>query len=104
MTPRSCGVGRNPTDFLNGRRFHPTASTTVLSTVPAKEDRMQAQTDIPDNLNEVITEITLILARGYMRYRQRRHLAADSGSSVDDIVQVEESEVLTEKRLDCSEH
>ena len=65
---------------------------------------MQSNEHIPGTLDEVVTEIALILARGYMRYRRGRQLALNSGSSANDVAQVEESEALTEKPLDSSAH
>lgn len=65
---------------------------------------MQSNKHIPGTLGDVTAEIALILARGYMRYRRGRRLAPDFGKSVDNVAQVEESEAITEKRLDCSGH
>ena len=62
---------------------------------------MQSNEHIPGTLDEVVMEIASILANGYMRYRRGRQLALDSNSPATDVA---ESEVLTEKRLDCSGH
>ena len=63
---------------------------------------MQSNEHIPGMLDGVAAEIALILARGYMRLRRDRQLAPDFGKSVDNVAQVEESEAITEKRLDSS--
>ncbi|MCJ2540367.1 MAG: aminotransferase class V-fold PLP-dependent enzyme [Candidatus Thermoplasmatota archaeon] len=53
---------------------------------------------------KAVAEIASILAHGYMRSRRGRRLPPDSGNRADDVAQVEESEVFTEKRLDGSGH
>ena len=65
---------------------------------------MQSNEHIPGTFDDVTAEIALILARGYMRYRKGRRLALDSGKLADDVAQVDESEAITEKQLDCSGH
>ena len=65
---------------------------------------MQANEHVPASLDEVISEIATILARGYMRHRKGRRLAPDSDGRVVHVAQVEESEAFTEKRLDSSGH
>ena len=54
---------------------------------------------VPTSLEEVISEIAAILARGYMRHRNGRRIAPDSGSGAEHVAQVEESEAFTEKLL-----
>lgn len=65
---------------------------------------MQTNEHLPGTLDEAVAEIVSILAQGYMRSRGSRRLPPDSGSRADDVAQVEESEALTEKRLDDSGH
>mgnify|MGYP006306847699 FL=1 len=65
---------------------------------------MQAETNIPDTLEEVTAEVVSILAQGYMRYRNGRRLPPDSENSEGNVAQVQESEAFTEKRLDVSGH
>jgi hypothetical protein len=45
---------------------------------PQKDDRMPANEHVPISVDEVISEIATILARGYMRYRNGRRLAIES--------------------------
>ena len=59
---------------------------------------------VPASLEEVISEIATILARGYMRHRNGRRLAPESDTEAVHVAQVEESEAFTEKRLDVSGH
>ena len=59
---------------------------------------------VPASLEEVISEIATILARGYMRHRNGRRLAPKSDTEAVHVAQVEESEAFTEKRLDVSGH
>jgi len=72
--------------------------------LPQKEDRMPANEHVPISLDEVTSEIATILARGFMRHRKGRHLAFDSDGGAAHVAQVEDSEALTEKRLDVSGH
>jgi len=72
--------------------------------LPQKEDRMPANEHVPVSVDEVISEIATILARGYMRHRNGRRLAPDSDGGAAHVAQVEESEAFTEKRLDVSGH
>ena len=65
---------------------------------------MQAETNIPDTLEEVTAEVVSILAQSYMRYRKGRRLPSDSQDSGGNVAQVQESEAFTEKRLDVSGH
>ena len=65
---------------------------------------MPANEHVPISLDEVISEIATILARGYMRHRNGRRIAPDSGSGAEHVAQVEESEAFTEKRLDIPGH
>ncbi|GAB6907251.1 hypothetical protein DESC_500155 [Desulfosarcina cetonica] len=65
---------------------------------------MQAETNIPDTIEAVTAEVVSILAQGYMRYRKGRRLPSDSQDSEGNVVQVQESEAFTEKRLDVSGH
>ena len=65
---------------------------------------MPANEHVPASLEEVISEIATILARGYMRHRNGRHLAFDSDGGAAHVAQVEESEAFTEKRLDIPGH
>jgi len=83
----------------------PAASMTeTFRGLPQKEDRMPDNEHVPASLEEVISEIATILARGYMRHRNGRRIAPDSGSGAEHVAQVEESEAFTEKRLDVSGH
>ena len=59
---------------------------------------------VPASLEEVISEIATILARGYMRHSNGRRLAPGSDTEAVHVAQVEESEAFTEKRLDVSCH
>lgn len=59
---------------------------------------------VPISLDEVISEIATILARGYMRHRNGRRLAPESNTEAVHVAQVEESEVVTSIRLDISGH
>ena len=59
---------------------------------------------VPASLEEVISEIATILARGYMRHRNGRRLATESDTEAAHIAHDEESEALTENRLDASGH
>ncbi len=65
---------------------------------------MQAESNTPDTLEEVTAEVVSILAQGYMRYRNGRRLPSDSEDLEGNVAQVQESEALTEKRLDVSGH
>ncbi|MDY0044431.1 MAG: hypothetical protein RBS82_07150 [Syntrophales bacterium] len=65
---------------------------------------MPANEHVPVSVDEVISEIATILARGYMRHRNGRRLAPDSDGGAALVAQVEESEAFTEKRLDVSGH
>ena len=65
---------------------------------------MQAETNIPDTLEEVTAEVVSILAQGYLRYRSGRQLPPDCQNSEGNVAQVQESEAFTEKRLDVSGH
>ncbi len=65
---------------------------------------MPANEHVPASLEEVISEIATILARGYMRHRNGRRLAPESDAEAVHVAQVEESEAFTEKRLDVSGH
>jgi uncharacterized protein with PhoU and TrkA domain len=56
------------------------------------------------SLDEAITEIASILARGYMSQRKVHRIAPDSEAHAARLEIVEESGLLTEKRLDCSDH
>lgn len=49
---------------------------------------MQASEHVPASLNEVISEIATILARGYMRHRNGRRLAPDSDRRAVHVAQV----------------
>jgi len=59
--------------------------------LPQKEDRMPANEHVPISVDEVISEIATILARGYMRHRNGRRLAPDSNGGAGHVAQVEES-------------
>ena len=65
---------------------------------------MRENESVPASFDEVISEIATILARGYMRHRNGRRLAPDSGGGAAHVAQVKESEAFTEKRLDVSGH
>ncbi len=79
----------------------PAASMTeTFRGLPQKEDRMPANEPVPISLDEVISEIATTLARGYMRHRNGRRIAPDSGGGAEHVAQVEESEAVMEKRLD----
>ena|GEM_PF-2309126 len=79
-----------------------TASTTVSSTVPAKEDLMQSTKHIPIAVAEVAVEIASILARGFMRCRTGAKSSPDSEIERRSAADIEESETIAEKPLDCS--
>ena len=65
---------------------------------------MQHSETLPESLDETISEIASILAQGYLRYRRGRHLdSAVSGNRLY-VAQAQESEAVTEKRLDSSGH
>jgi len=72
--------------------------------LPQEEDRMPANEHVPISLDEVTSEIATILARGYMRHRNGRRIAPDSGNGAEHVAQVEESEAFTEKHLDIPGH
>jgi len=59
---------------------------------------------VPASLEEVISEIATILARGYMRHSNGCRIAPDSGSGAEHVAQVEESEAFTSIRLDIPGH
>ena len=104
-TSPSGGVERAPTAFSMTGLSSPAASITEpFLGLPQKEDRMPANEHVPISLDEVISEIATILARGYMRHRDGRRIAPDSGSGAEHVAQVEESEAFTEKRLDIPGH
>ena len=65
---------------------------------------MQGNENNSFSLDEAITEIASILARGYMSQRMVHRIAPDSEAHAARLEIVEESELLTEKRLDCSDH
>jgi len=64
---------------------------------------MQTNEHLPGTLDEAVAEIASILAQGYMRSRRGRQLPPGSGSRVDDVAQVKESEAFAGKHLDDSE-
>ena len=104
-TSPSGGVGRAPTAFSMTGLSSPAASMTeTFRGLPQKEDRMPDNEHVPASLEEVISEIATILARGYMRHRNGRRIAPDSGSGAEHVAQVEESDAFTEKRLDIPGH
>ena len=78
--------------------------TETFRGLPQKEDRMPDNEHVPASLEEVISEIATILARGYMRHRNGRRLAPESDTEAVHVAQVEESEAFTEKRLDIPGH
>ena len=65
---------------------------------------MQDKSNNLDMPGEEITEIAAIFARGYMRYRKGQRLQQNLGNIAENASQVEESEAITEKRLDSSGH
>lgn len=62
---------------------------------------MRADEHTPDLLDETISEIASILARGYMQFRKCRQLDSASDNQANDASRIE-SEPLTEKGLDSS--
>jgi len=65
---------------------NPAASMTeTFRGFPQKEDRMLANGHVPISLDEVISEIATILARGYMRHRNGRRIAPDSGRGAEHV-------------------
>ena len=104
-TSPSGGVERAPTAFSMTGLPSPAASMTeTFRGLPQKEDRMPDNEHVPTSLEEVISEIATILARGYMRHRNGRRIAPDSGRGAEHVAQAEESEAVTEKRLDIPGH
>ena len=65
---------------------------------------MQGSQNNPFSLDETITEIATILARGYMSHRKGHRIAPDSEAQTAHLEKVAESELFTEKRLDSSGH
>ena len=100
---RRCRTGSN--GLLDDRPIQPRGiHGGPFRGLPQKEDRMPANEHVPVSVDEVISEIATILARGYMRHRNGRRIAPDSGSGAEHVAQVEESEAFTEKRLDIPGH
>ena len=56
---------------------------------------MQAIEQIPDTLDETMTQIAAILAQGYRRYEKNRRLDSDIKGRDKDVAQMEESEAFT---------
>ena len=65
---------------------------------------MQHSETLPESLDETISEIASILAQGYLRYRRGRHLDSAVSGNRPYVAQPQESEAVTEKRLDSSGH
>ncbi len=65
---------------------------------------MQGSQNNPFSLDEAITEIASILARGYMSHRKCHRISLDSEDQATHLEKVEESGLFTEKRLDRSNH
>ena len=62
---------------------------------------MPSNPPIPYALDDVVAEIASILAQGYLRHRKRRPILPESGGEER---KDEDSQVVTEKRLDSSGH
>jgi hypothetical protein len=65
---------------------------------------MPKKEKLPFRVDETVTEIAAILARGFMKYKRSRRLATDSASIESDVNQPEESEAFAEKRLASPPH
>jgi len=65
---------------------------------------MQTNEHLPGTLDDTVSEIASILAQGYLRCRKGRRLASSAGGNRPYVAQVQESEAVTEKRLDSSGH
>ena len=63
---------------------------------------MLSKEDIPIELDEVAAEIASILAKGFMRRRKGARFGPDIGTERRNAADIEESETITEKPLDCS--
>ncbi|MFH1893055.1 MAG: hypothetical protein ABIK83_10300 [Candidatus Zixiibacteriota bacterium] len=63
---------------------------------------MQSKQDIPVELDEVSAEIASILARGFMCRRKGARFGSYAGSDQTNAADIEESETIAEKPLDCS--
>jgi len=63
---------------------------------------MQAKDNVSKAPDEVIAEIVLILARGYMRFRKARRIPPNCGHSAEDVAQFQESEEIAKKPLDST--
>jgi len=104
-TSPSGGVERAGAAFsMTGLSSPAAPMTETFRGLPQKEDRMPANEHVPISLDEVISEIAAILAQGYMRHRNGRRIAPDSGSGAEHVAQVEESEAFTSIRLDIPGH
>jgi len=65
---------------------------------------MQHSETLSESLDETILEIASILAQGYLRCRKGRHIDPTVSGNRPHVAQVQESEAVTEKRLDSSGH
>ncbi|MBU1319367.1 MAG: hypothetical protein KKG33_14190 [candidate division Zixibacteria bacterium] len=63
---------------------------------------MQSTEHIPVAVAEVTAEIASILAKGFMRRRKRARFDPDIGTERRNAADIEESETIKEKPLDCS--
>jgi hypothetical protein len=85
-------------------RLDSSTHTGYPSTASRPEDQMQDGQNNPFSLDEAITEIATILARGYMSHRKGQRIAPDSEAQAVHPKKPEEPAPYTEKRLDCSGH
>lgn len=58
---------------------------------------MQANEHVPASLDEVISEIVTILARGYMRHRNGRRLAPDTEAFIHSRVNASDTAARTDR-------
>lgn len=65
---------------------------------------MQSKQNNPFSLDEAVTEIATILARGYMSHRKGYRITPDAEAPAEHLEKREESRLFTEKRLDSSDH
>jgi hypothetical protein len=59
---------------------------------------------VPMTPDDAVVEIASILAKGYLRHRKGRHIAADTVKSPHNLGKVTESVAVTENELDASGH